>query len=346
MKRGVISSVVAGCVLIVVIVLLSRPGSTQTQISDCKEPFGNPPCNVNNSATFNDGKNTGCKVDFHWLRCDGVSHGSVFDSCVNSGCKAVCSCSCATNGYGVSWQDTCNDIVKSESFSCNRCGASPSPSPVPSPSLAPTPCIPSLNFDGGTTDSCECNPDDPNCVSPILIDISGNGFDLTDAAGGVDFDMRANGSPLRVAWTTPNSDDAWLTLDRNGNGTIDTGQELFGNFTPQPVPPTGQERNGFLALAEYDKPNNGGNADGLITSSDTVFASLRLWRDLNHNGFSEASELFSLQAMGLKTIELDYKLSKATDRYGNRFRYRAKVKDKQDAEIGRWAWDVFLVFTP
>jgi len=259
MKREVMSSAVGVFVLIVVIVLLSRPGSTQTQISDCKQPDGNPPCNQNNNATFNDGKNTGCKVDFHWIRCDGISHGSVFDSCVNSGCKAVCSCSCATNGYGVSWQDTCNDIVKSESFSCNRCGATPSPSPSPSPSLAPTPCIPSLNFDGGTTNSCECNPDDPNCVSPVLIDISGNGFDLTDAAGGVDFDMRANGSLLRVAWTTPNSDDAWLTLDRNGNGTIDNGQELFGNFTPQPVPPIGQERNGFLALAEYDKPNNGGN---------------------------------------------------------------------------------------
>lgn len=228
MKRGVISSVLAICVLVVAIVLVSRSGSTQSQISDCKAPFGNPPCNVNKSATFNDGKNTGCKVDFHWLRCDGVSHGSVFDSCVNTGCKAICSCSCATNGYGVSWQDTCNDIVKSESFSCNRCGASPSPSPVPSPSQAPTPCIPSLKFDGGTTDSCECNPDDPNCVSPVLIDISGDGFNLTDAAGGVDFDMKANGSMLRVAWTIPHSDDAWLTLDRNGNEIIDNGSELFG----------------------------------------------------------------------------------------------------------------------
>lgn len=154
--------------------------------------------------------------------------------------------------------------------------------------------------------------------------------------------MRANGSPLRVAWTTLNSDDAWLTLDRNGNGTIDTGQELFGNFTAQPVPPTGQERNGFLALAEYDKPNNGGNGDGLITPSDAVFTSLRLWQDLNHNGFSEATELFSLQAKRVKTIELDYKLSKVTDEYGNRFRYRAKVKDVNNAKIARWAWDVFL----
>jgi hypothetical protein len=212
---------------------------------------------------------------------------------------------------------------------------------IPRPQSAPTPCSP--EFDGGTTDSCECYPEDPNCASPILIDIAGNGFNLTDAAGGVNFDIRGNGSSLRVAWTRPNSDDAWLTLDWNSSGTIDNGQELFGNFTPQPIPPTGQERNGFSALAEYDKPNNGGNGDGVITPSDAIFASLRLWRDLNHNGKSESSELFSLPAAGLKTIELDYKLSKATDEYGNQFRYRAKVKDSKGEQVGRWAWDVFLV---
>jgi hypothetical protein len=214
---------------------------------------------------------------------------------------------------------------------------------IPRPQ-APPPCSP--EFNGGATNSCECNPDDPNCVSPVLVDISGNGFKLTDAAGGVDFDIRRNGSPLRVAWTKPNSDDAWLAMDLNGNGTIDNGQELFGNFTPQPVPPTGQERNGFLALAEYDKQDNGGNGDGLITPNDRVFTWLRLWQDLNHNGFSEAAELFSLQAIGLKRIELDYKLSKAKDEYGNRFRYRAKVTDEHGAQLGRWAWDVFLVSAP
>lgn len=96
-------------------------------------------------------------------------------------------------------------------------------------------------------------------------------------------------------------------------------------------------------MAEYDKPSNGGNADGLITESDAVFPLLRLWQDVNHNGISEPVELFSLRVMGLKTIELDYKLSKRVDEYGNRFRYRAKVKDLRDAQLGRWAWDVFLL---
>ena len=176
--------------------------------------------------------------------------------------------------------------------------------------------------------------------------MAGNGFQLSSASAGVDFDIRAVGTAQRISWTTPSSDDAWLALDRNGNGVIDDGSELFGNYTLQPDPPVGQERNGFLALAEYDKPANGGNGDGLITPSDSMFSSLRLWQDRNHNGISEAGELISLHAAGLKTIELNYKQAKKEDEYGNYFRYRAKVKDSKGVQLGRWAWDVFLVSGP
>jgi len=182
--------------------------------------------------------------------------------------------------------------------------------------------------------------------SPILIDVSGNGFSLTSVDNGVDFDINGDGVKERISWTAANSDDAWLVLDHSNNGQIDDGRELFGNYTPQTKPLFGLPANGFIALAEYDKTQNGGNGDGLITELDSVFSRLRLWRDENHNGVAEGSELHTLAEFKLSTLDLTYKQSKQTDQFGNQFRYRAKVKNVQGQQMGRWAWDVFLVKKP
>jgi hypothetical protein len=194
---------------------------------------------------------------------------------------------------------------------------------------------------------CDDENPPPCCYSPIVIDVRGDGFDLTDGDNGVVFDIRGDGRPVRVSWTSPQpdgpsarADDVWLALDRNRNGTIDDGLELFGNVTPQP---RSTAPNGFIALAEFDKAGQGGNGDSRIDAADRIFTRLRLWDDRNHNGISEPPELFTLGALGVVSLDLHYERSTITDEHGNAFRYRAKVTGARGSSVGPYAYDVFLV---
>lgn len=191
-------------------------------------------------------------------------------------------------------------------------------------------------------ETCECDLSE----SPIIIDLRGQEFELTSAAGGVMFDMNRDGIAERLAWTPAGVAEAFLALDRNGDGLINDGGELFGNFTDQP-PST--EKNGFLALTVFDRANQGGNGDGQITQSDGVFSTLLLWVDHNHDGVSQRRELRRLAEHGVAGLSLDYRESRRTDEHGNQYRYRARIQVSSGPHRPprqRWAIDVFLrVFT-
>lgn len=128
--------------------------------------------------------------------------------------------------------------------------------------------------------------------SPLILDLAGDGIALTDLAGGARFDLLGTGAPVNCSWIA--GDDAFLALDRDGSGTIDSGTELFGNATA-----AGHFDDGFAALAELD-----GNDNGRIDAADPMFGALRVWSDQDRDAIGSSDELRTLDEVGVATLSL------------------------------------------
>ncbi|WP_019448919.1 calcium-binding protein [Cupriavidus sp. BIS7] len=133
--------------------------------------------------------------------------------------------------------------------------------------------------------------------SPIILDLDGDGVETIGTGSGVYFDHDNNGFAENSGWV--GKDDGILVWDRNGNGQIDDGTELFGNNSTLS---NGQKAtNGFHALSELDR-----NKDGKVDASDADFANLRVWRDTNSDGVVQQGELLSLTEAGVKSLDVAY----------------------------------------
>jgi Ca2+-binding RTX toxin-like protein len=131
---------------------------------------------------------------------------------------------------------------------------------------------------------------------PLALDLDGDGLEtIGTGTNPVLFDHDGDGVRTGTGWVK--GDDAFLALDRNGNGTIDNGGELFGVDTTLA---SGQKAaNGFAALADLDS-----NHDGLFSALDAQYANVKIWRDLNQDGISQSNELSTLAAAGITSISL------------------------------------------
>ncbi len=153
-----------------------------------------------------------------------------------------------------------------------------------------------------------------NCATVFSTDPNSQ-YALTGADRGVRFDIDADGDLDQVAWTEPATDVAFLARDRDGDGRITSGLELIGDHT---VPGVTNGADALMRLA--DRPD----VPPRLDSDNPLFAELRLWRDANHNGQSEASELRPA-GEELSTVGLGYQRHRRIDSHGNESRFRGFV---------------------
>jgi hypothetical protein len=176
--------------------------------------------------------------------------------------------------------------------------------------------------------------------SPLVLDFHTKGQPrvLSLAESQAEFDLDSDGRRDRVAWVTGDQ-GAFLALDLNKNGRVDSGRELFGEGTV--LKSTGRKAvNGFEALAQYDS-----NRDGVINSKDSVFGNLVVWRDHNGDGRTQKTEVERLSQAGVTEISLSYSkmpVEKAAQVDAD-LRYVASFKGpKACGEQGCKIYDIFF----
>ena len=222
-------------------------------------------------------------------------------------------------------------------------------------------------------------PPEGTFSSPIVIDLEGKNFDgaFTSLEDGIRWDFVGNGRPFQLAWTNPKRRIGFLVLDRPNkgysvpagttpeppNGLIDSGRELFGDITRQPLsdednaeiqhdiaaqaakglPPTHWQPNGFRALAFFDRPMYGGNNDGMISSADSIWPQLKVWVDTTHDGVSTHGKMYTLDELGVESISTKFVTSPRKDSHGNELRFQGTIQMARPTSTVPMIYDVFFI---
>ena len=175
-----------------------------------------------------------------------------------------------------------------------------------------------------------------NAESPLVLDLDGNGVTTRGIAEGtIQFDHDGNGFAERTGWV--GAGDALLVRDRDGDGRITSGNELFGNHTR--LSDGSQASHGFEALRGLD-----GNGDGRIDRRDPVWSELRLWLDADADAETDPGELFRLDQRGVESLALAYVDSSWTDPQGNRHRQLGTYRTSDGRELA--CHDVWFAMDP
>jgi hypothetical protein len=207
----------------------------------------------------------------------------------------------------------------------------PPPPPPPPPPDPPADTGPG----GGCMTNCETGTENALGAGggdPILFKLGSGPWKLSGLNDPVLFDINNTGHLDTVGWTAADSEIAFLAIDRNGNGRIDDGGELFGNGTL--LTSGSRAPNGFEALAEFDA-----NGDGVIDQKDPVWSRLLLWTDRSHDGVSQAGELQPIATSPVTSIDLDHHWTGRRDPSGNAFCFESHLKQGHRTQA---FYDVFF----